>query len=651
MYSFIKRIIFIVFLVSFSVNSLAQLSKEQLIDSLKFELKKAIQDTTRIKLMNTLSHEFANKNSDSGIYYANNALQIAEKLHWEKGIALAHRNLGSNYVIKSDYPNALNCFFKSLSLYTKLNDKLNSAVVLNYLGLFYVEQHKEVEGISYFNKSININKSIDNNKGLSRNYVDMGMAFSSLKNYQKAEEYYNKALIIKEKVKDQHGIVLVLLNQAADQIELNNLCKATQLTLKVKTICDQQKMIYNSAFCYSYLGEIFFNRAKDSTSKKYECNYFYKNNTQNLQKAKEYTFKSLTMFEKINDLHAISYSFKMLFEIHEDLGDYKLALENYKKHIQYKDSVFSKDNSIKIANIEKQNEIDLRNEQLKEHERVIHKKQDQMIFLIGFLVLGVVFVSFYVYAHRKRQKVEHILNKQLATKNLELEKINRTKDKFFSIISHDLRSPFNSLIGISELLVTDFDKYEKDRIKRLVQALHKTAIQAHKLLENLLEWSRLQRNAIVVNFETANLNTMAEEVISMARSMAESKNVLLENRVNKEVTAYCDLQMTKAILRNLISNAIKFTTHGTITVDAIKNEAFTEIKVIDTGVGIPKDILSKLFEIDGGISTSGTNNEKGTGLGLIICKELVEKQGGKIWVESAVGKGSAFIFTLPIPKK
>jgi len=643
-----KRIIFIIFIIQFSVNSFAQMSKKQRLDSLKLELKKSLHDTTKVYILNKLSNKYAVIKSDSGIFYAKKGLELAKTIKWKKGIALSSQHLGASYAIKANYPFALKYYTQALAIYNQLNDKTKIAGIINDLGLFNVEQHKEKKGIEYLKKAVTINKSLNNNKGLSKNYVNIGLAYSYLKDYKKSETYYNKSLKIKEKLKDNYGIVLVLLNEAADQIELNKLCEASELCLKAKVICEQENMVYNSAFCYSYLGEIFFKKAKAVSSVKINCKNFYKNNKQNFYKAKEYTLKSLSLFKKVKDLSSISYSYKMLSEQEEFLENYKLALVYFKKNTKYKDSVFSKDSNIKIANIQLQNEINLRKKELKEHDLVVHKKQDQMYVLIAFLVLGLVLVSFYVYYHSRKQKMEHQLNRILATKNLDLERANATKDKFFSIISHDLRSPFNALIGLSDLLVTNFDNYKKDKTKKIVQSIHNLSVETHKLLENLLEWSRLQRKTIKPNFEIVNLNKVTEDTNSMLKNAADSKKVLLQNKIDADINAFCDLQMTKTVIRNLISNAIKFTSKGTVEIRALKKESFVEIQISDTGIGIPKNKINTLFTINNNASTPGTNNEKGTGLGLVICKELVEIQGGEIWAKSEEDKGSTFVFTIPI---
>jgi len=244
----------------------------------------------------------------------------------------------------------------------------------------------------------------------------------------------------------------------------------------------------------------------------------------------------------------------------------------------------------------------------------------------------------------ERKEAELIIRQQ----NLELHELNSTKDKFFSIIAHDLKSPFNSLLGFSELLVNNFDKYDKDEIRQFIGYIDITANQAYKLLENLLLWSRIQRGLIAPDFQMQNIRLIMYEVELLKSNLAKNKKIKLLNNVNTDIFISCDIEMTKTILRNLISNAIKFTdTFGVVSVNSIDHITELELLITDTGVGIDNNKIPDLFRIEKSTTTKGTANESGTGLGLLLCKELVEKQGGRIWVESKPGKGSTFHFTIP----
>lgn len=230
----------------------------------------------------------------------------------------------------------------------------------------------------------------------------------------------------------------------------------------------------------------------------------------------------------------------------------------------------------------------------------------------------------------------------------ELKILNANKDKLFSIIAHDLRSPFHGLFGFTEILANDFDSLSKSEVKNINQELYKTVRQQFKLLENLLDWSRLQIGRMEFQPIKINILEKAALIIDLLIGNAIRKNISIVNEIKDNFTVWADEKMLNSIMQNLISNAIKFTPNGgSILLSSRVVDDEVEISVKDSGIGIKESELKLLFRIDVQHSTKGTANEKGTGLGLLLCKELVEKQNGRIKVESKAGKGSVFTFYLP----
>lgn len=233
-----------------------------------------------------------------------------------------------------------------------------------------------------------------------------------------------------------------------------------------------------------------------------------------------------------------------------------------------------------------------------------------------------------------------------------LHMANATKDKFFSILAHDLRNPLTIVIGFLDLLLTNDTKLDDEKKTHYIQKSYEASKRLHQLLEDLLDWSRIQLGKI--QYEPAHIDValIAEEIIDLLRNQAEKKGITLQARIPDQTIIYADERMITLVIRNLVTNAIKFTKSGgkiELTSKAIgKDEAIT---VEDTGIGITQENIAKLFRVDIVYSTLGTAKEQGTGLGLILCKEFVEQHGGKIWVESEVGKGSRFTFTIPHPRE
>jgi len=245
----------------------------------------------------------------------------------------------------------------------------------------------------------------------------------------------------------------------------------------------------------------------------------------------------------------------------------------------------------------------------------------------------------------ERKKDEQIIRE----KNIELQQLNAQKDKLFSIIAHDLRSPFNSFLGLTELMEKELFNMSLLEVQTLATDLNNSATNIYNLLTNLLEWSRLQQGLIGLMPDVLNLSRIVEQSIGILSEVSKLKSIVINIDIPDDLTVLADPNMLQIILNNLLSNAIKFTPEkGNISISAKIIDNLAEILIADSGIGMDEERISHLFRIDINVSRPGTNGEPSTGLGLCLCKEFVEKQGGEIWVESEVGKGSKFYFTLPI---
>jgi signal transduction histidine kinase len=239
---------------------------------------------------------------------------------------------------------------------------------------------------------------------------------------------------------------------------------------------------------------------------------------------------------------------------------------------------------------------------------------------------------------------------ELTKANERLEKLNYEKDRFFSIIAHDLRSPFLGFLGLTELFADEADSQSPEKLKSLGTEMNQKANNLYKLLKNLLEWSQMQQGVFNLQPKQLSLNDLISENIDLVKARSEQKGIELVNKAVNPIAVYADERMINSVLLNLLSNAVKFThRHGSITVTArIQSNQTALIAVEDTGMGIHQRDLERLFKIGEKVGAIGTEGELSTGLGLILCREFVEKHGGKIWADSHAGKGSVFSFTLPL---
>jgi signal transduction histidine kinase len=297
-----------------------------------------------------------------------------------------------------------------------------------------------------------------------------------------------------------------------------------------------------------------------------------------------------------------------------------------------------------------------------------------IIFTIVVAFVLVVIGGVFLYRYRSRNKANQILTikneeirqqkaeieAQIEQKNKEiseawqiqkqkeqLEELNFTKDKFFSIIAHDLRIPINSLLGFTNLLSNYADAMTTEEVKKISEDLNKSLQNVLQLIEDLLTWARSQMNKVDFKPEQISVNDIIREDIELSNILFQKKEITLETEISPNLQAFADADHVKFVLRNLVTNALKFTNrNGKVSIKAFEQDKMIWIQVVDNGVGIPQEIQDKMFQLDAIKSTKGTDNEKGTGLGLVLCKEFVRKNGGDIWVKSQEGEGSCFTFSL-----
>ncbi|MFM8911840.1 MAG: ATP-binding protein, partial [Flammeovirgaceae bacterium] len=343
-----------------------------------------------------------------------------------------------------------------------------------------------------------------------------------------------------------------------------------------------------------------------------------------------------------------------LSELYETTGDYKKSLSFYKRHHQLEDSLFSQGMQSKLLQTEIRFETESKEEQIKsltkleELQKSEIKKQELITNILVIVVALAVILLFSVYrSGQRRIRINKLLlehQDEIKKRSVELEQLNQVKDKFFSIVSHDLRSPMNALSGVLDLM--NKEQITQDEFKTLSKELQVRFNHTRGLINNLLDWALLQMDKLKIQVEKINMKELVATNLSMLESL-QLKKVTINNLIDPSVVTVGDRNMINLVIRNLITNAIKFSeVGGEIIVSAKDTGDFYTISIQDFGVGISPEIQKILFEKTTGYSTRGTANEKGTGLGLILSKEFVERNGGQIRLESEVGKGSTFFFTI-----
>jgi signal transduction histidine kinase len=278
------------------------------------------------------------------------------------------------------------------------------------------------------------------------------------------------------------------------------------------------------------------------------------------------------------------------------------------------------------------------------------------LFYIIIVSLTIFFIVIYVRQRVKNVTMEKLRleklvdekTKELKERNNQLESSNLEKDKFFSIIAHDLKGPFNGFLGLTQILSESLENLSSDDIKEIACNMRSSASNLYSLLENLLQWSRLKRSSMPFNPEPLLISETINNNISSLLADASTKRITIQNSTAKEQMINADKNMFLTVIRNLISNAIKFTPlEGTISITSSRSNGYVQISVKDSGIGMNKDIVDNLFKLNMVSKRNGTEGEPSSGLGLVISREFIEKHGGTLWVESEENKGSIFHFTIP----
>ena len=396
-----KKLCFLIILL-FLVNYLsAQKQGSELIDSLKSRIPVSSSDTATVRLLGKLAFQYYKFDTDSGIYYANQAITLAEKLKWGTGIAFSLNYLGTNYAVKGNFAKALECFTNSLSEYTKIGDQQGVAYLSNNLGNFYRIHKNYSKAKEYINKAIDINRLRNNRLDLIKNYDNLGCVYFETADFAESDSCYQKALVLAEEINNQDLEAQLLINVAENKVKRKDFCGALKSGIKAIGISEALNIPYDGAVYNGYVGEIYLKLANEVEVYKDQCLFYSKNQQTNLLNAKIYLSKSIQLLGKINDHSLLSENSLLLSTVYEKIGDPVNALKFYKLYVSNKDSVSSTDLNVKLANLEKTKEVELRDNKIKIQTLEIAHQHSQMKYQIILFLLMLLIISFILYSYYK----------------------------------------------------------------------------------------------------------------------------------------------------------------------------------------------------------------------------------------------------------
>ncbi|HSM49606.1 MAG TPA: tetratricopeptide repeat-containing sensor histidine kinase [Draconibacterium sp.] len=668
------------------------------IDSVLSIIKGETNKEILIDNYNNLANLYSYSDIDSAYFYANKALESSEKAGYKNGKAEAFYLLAffNNRIGKHN--EAIDNLENAIKIYTELGDSSYLVGCYNNLGVLYSYSTDQKTSLEYFIKAMNMAEQINETFALSEAYSNIGSNYEFLKEYVSALKYYNKALEVDLKTLNQHNIAFSYITLGGINLKLQRYESARDSLMKAKQFISVVDDNYRKTELYIYLSDYYIetdqlDSAIYNIKVAKEINSKEKYNTLDadiltlegdlLFKQKKYSEclvfydNAIEQFLNQNILDGLYEIYMSKSEALSELGKHEKAFETFKKaqklNEDFKPQEIAKtlgefENAERIK--EETTKLRLEQEILNQKDRneilVVRAKLHAAIFSIAFLLVIVALViyfyvvnrkhnlilreNYYVIRDQKRQLEENFL--ELKTNEEKLTALNATKDKFFSIIAHDLKNPFNVLVGLSDIVINDPDVRHSEDFEEIMDGIFKTAKSGYNLLDNLLVWARSQTGGLEYKPEMVNLSEIVATNMAFFSESAKAKNIDVCSSVPSILEVYADYNMMSFIVRNLLNNAIKFSyPNGKIEIRTNKRNDFHVFTIQDFGTGMKTETMEKLFKIESTNPSTGTANETGTGLGLLICKEFVEKNSGEIWVESEKGIGSSFHFSIPVKKE
>lgn len=619
------------------------------------------QDSAKSNSYARMAYNLAVKNKQireqvKAIYYLGETAYYSQDFaraipHYEKSIPIyeqlkdsfqltnCYSSIGLSYYFMTQGAKAIPYFIKALKL--RENDKEYTAEILANIALVHARMHNDKYAISYYRKAVILNKAIKDFVSLAVDYNGIGDSFLNLHQIDSSLVYYLKAHSLFRKIHNAGYEAIALANLGTVYTNYSDsLDKATNAFNQAWVKFQKLGLNQYEADIKQGIGDVLSNKGK------------YKDAIDSYN-------ESLRLTDKYNRGFPLkTTNYKKLSETYEKAGDYKSALKYHILYAQYNDSLSQKEKYEQIINLEKQYETEKKENEIirlkaKQDLTDIQLHKNKQVKQLGYILvtLLLVFVFFVLLKYFDKIKSNQLLeekNQMIEKSELNLQMLNVSKTKFFSIIAHDLKNPFHTVMGYSYLLSKDYERFtEEERRKFAVNIYHSTN-NIFRLLQNLLEWSKSQTGRLNYTPLYIEYKRILENSMSVLHSMAEQKNISIKFDYNDDLIIFADPLMIETVLRNLVNNAIKYTPeNGSIEITAKHVGDNIKISISDSGIGIREEDIQNLFCIDSKVKRKGTNNEDGSGLGLILCKEIVDKSNGTIWAESTPGLGSTFIFTIP----
>ena len=661
------------------------------IDRLTVRLAYQNKDSTKIETSLLLINElYALKDYDKALLFIDQTAELSNSLNYDKGSAQSNYYKGLIFSNKNDGKNAVVYFEKALNSFKILNDTIGIAKVNGKLGIIQIERGNFKKGLQNSLSAISIFEEEDLKDDLSNAYNSLAKVYFKSKKFDKALQYNKKSLRIREELDDLEGMKYTLKNLGELYALKNNYRLSIDNYERMLTLLNNKKDKDLRGEVMTSLGKSYlaindlkkaaeylraglaFNRIQgNDLGVLISLNAFADLNIKNnrLRLAKTQLDEANKLGKKLNNEEELLYNYKLNTELSSVRNFHQDAFYWQKQYFYLKEKLNKEKLEALTLQIKSNQASNISTNlvSLKEKNKNIPEKkgsklsssQKQNTLLIYGLIASLVFVTaLLIFSYLKSsknttttkelsKKNESLVqkNKSLVQKNIQLEEVNQVKDKLFSIVSHDLKDSVSSIKAFLDLLKDD--GITKEEFNNLIPELSENANNASSLLFNLLNWSKSQMQNLQSKPELFNIQEVFQIKISLIEKKVNDKGIIVIDESRREFV-YADKSMMEIVIQNLITNAVKFTGKGdVITVSNQDYNGKILICIEDTGIGISEENQKKLFNAKKNFTTNGTENEKGTGLGLTISKDLVELNNGRIWLESTPNIGSKFFIELP----
>jgi signal transduction histidine kinase len=660
--------------VTLTVGSTLSFAQQNLAD-LEQKLSEAPSDSVRFLLLVQLAESYERLDFEKATKFTNQALELAEANDWNWAKIEAYERAGFLGTLSGDYSRAIKYDNDRLQLILLSGDSTLLPRAVNIIGNDYSDLGQYDKAYQYFTRSYRLAKTLNDSMTMSIAIHNIGNVFKELGQYEIALSHFEFGRKISKEINDLEAEAYTDEEEGDLFMRMGQYEKAETYLLRALRGARMQQIGFIEPRVQSKLASLYQLQGLNDIALLYydSATALYQKTSNVLGLANTYLGKgkvfiaqkkfreaeqlfemSLATAERLNAQKLEIECYLQLSSLAEQEGNPSEALRYFKNYHAVRDSLFSEDMEQQLFRDQLQFETEGKDQEIAQLNLLKAEREDEIrrqeliqnILVVAIALTGILMFTIYRSGQRRirinKLLMEH--QEEIKKRSVELEQLNQVKDKFFSIISHDLRSPMNALAAILTML--DNNQIKPEEFTRLTKELKVQFNHTRSLINNLLDWALLQMEKLKIIPEKIDLRVMAQTNFSLLSSM-HTKDIRMENHIREETIGWADLNMINLVFRNLILNAIKFTdAGGLITISAQDLGAFYEIAINDNGVGIKPEVQKLLFEKTSGYSTRGTANEKGTGLGLILCKEFVEKNGGSIRLESEEGKGSTFFFTV-----